>query len=137
MARKPVGWLDLDGLDLSLDGLVGLLDFSLEDLSLSFDLSPIVTATKNARGRVLGKCGATNRKGLPCMARALPGKKRCKFHGGLSTGPKTPEGKQRIAQAQKERWAKSGAEGSKPKSRPSESAIPSRARHGAPPQSIE
>lgn len=62
-----------------------------------------------------------NRKGLPCMAWALPGKKRCKFHGGLSTGPKTPEGKLRIAEAQKERWAKRGADMSKAKSRPSQS----------------
>lgn len=46
MAKKPIGSLDLDSLDLSLDSLVGLLDFSLEDFSLSFDLSPIVTARK-------------------------------------------------------------------------------------------
>lgn len=28
-----------------------------------------------------------------CQLPALPGKKRCRLHGGLSTGPKTPEGK--------------------------------------------
>jgi hypothetical protein len=28
-----------------------------------------------------------------------------KFHGGLSTGPKTPEGRARIAEAQRKRWA--------------------------------
>ncbi|HET6724692.1 MAG TPA: HGGxSTG domain-containing protein [Gammaproteobacteria bacterium] len=32
--------------------------------------------------------------GKPCRARALPNG-RCRFHGGLSTGPKTPEGKRR------------------------------------------
>ena len=29
----------------------------------------------------------------------MKGKKRCKFHGGSSTGPKTAEGKARIAAA--------------------------------------
>lgn len=37
-------------------------------------------------------CGAKNRQGNPCKARALLNG-RCKNHGGLSTGPKTPEGK--------------------------------------------
>ena len=37
-------------------------------------------------------CGARTRKGTECKAKALPGKTRCKFHGGASTGPKTPEG---------------------------------------------
>lgn len=41
------------------------------------------------------RCGArTKATGQPCRARALPNG-RCKFHGGLSTGPKTPEGKRR------------------------------------------
>lgn len=41
-------------------------------------------------------CGArTKRNGLPCRAKSEPGKRRCKWHGGLSTGPKTPEGKAR------------------------------------------
>nr|WP_274594846.1 HGGxSTG domain-containing protein [Parasedimentitalea marina] len=34
-----------------------------------------------------------------------PGRKRCKFHGGMSTGPKTKEGRERIAAAQRKRWA--------------------------------
>lgn len=51
-------------------------------------------------------CGARTRKGTQCKAKALPGKKRCRFHGGLSTGPKTPEGRERVAQVQRERWKK-------------------------------
>lgn len=51
-------------------------------------------------------CGAKTRKGTPCRAKPIPGKARCKFHGGLSTGPRTPEGKARIADAQRRRWAK-------------------------------
>jgi len=37
-------------------------------------------------------CGAKNRRGLPCQVKELYENGRCKFHGGLSTGPKTPEG---------------------------------------------
>ncbi len=41
------------------------------------------------------RCGARNRRGLPCMAPALRGRKRCLRHGGLSCGPRTPEGRAR------------------------------------------
>jgi hypothetical protein len=41
------------------------------------------------------RCGAWARSsGKPCIAKALKNG-RCRFHGGLSTGPKTPEGKAR------------------------------------------
>lgn len=43
-------------------------------------------------------CQARTRKGTPCQCTPLPGKRRCKLHGGLSTGPKTPEGRARSAQ---------------------------------------
>jgi hypothetical protein len=39
-----------------------------------------------------------------------PGRKRCKFHGGRLTGPKTAEGRARIAAAQRKRWARRRAE---------------------------
>lgn len=51
-------------------------------------------------------CGAMTRKGTPCQRQALPNKTRCRNHGGLSTGPKTQEGRRRIAEAQQKRWAK-------------------------------
>ena len=51
------------------------------------------------------RCGARTRKGVPCLVRVEPGKRRCRFHGGLSTGPRTAEGKARIAAAQRRRWA--------------------------------
>jgi glucans biosynthesis protein len=38
------------------------------------------------------RCSARNRAGLPCRAPAIRGKRRCKFHGGKSTGP--PRGTQ-------------------------------------------
>jgi len=56
------------------------------------------------RNRV--RCGAKTRKGTPCRLMSEPGRRRCKFHGGKSTGPKTPEGKERISLAQRLRWMK-------------------------------
>lgn len=41
-------------------------------------------------------CGARRRRdGKPCRALNEPGRKRCKWHGGLSTGPKSAIGKVR------------------------------------------
>ena len=49
------------------------------------------------------QCGAHARTtGAPCKAQGLPNG-RCKHHGGMSTGPKTPEGKRAIATATKAR----------------------------------
>ena len=45
-------------------------------------------------------CGARTRSGNPCKKPPISGKHRCKNHGGLSTGPKTAEGKATIAAAQ-------------------------------------
>lgn len=43
-------------------------------------------------------CGAKTRGGWPCKQRVLYANGRCKFHGGLSTGPKTEEGKRKSAE---------------------------------------
>lgn len=49
---------------------------------------------KQRRKRVV--CGARRKRdGLPCEAKSEPGMRRCRHHGGCSTGPKTPEGKAR------------------------------------------
>ncbi len=114
---------DLPDLKLDLDSLDGLLDFNLDGISMDFDAT-ILRTPINARGGVLAakgnfltslrardegsyrqKCGAMTRKGTPCRCKPLPGKRRCKFHGGASTGPKTLEGRERIAEAQRRRWA--------------------------------
>ncbi len=43
-------------------------------------------------------CGARRRRdGKPCEAKSVPGKRRCRWHGGMSTGPRTPEGKAKVA----------------------------------------
>src|SRR5690349_19570306 len=41
------------------------------------------------------RCGAKTRRGTPCQCPAMPNG-RCRIHGGLSTGPKTEEGIDRI-----------------------------------------
>ena len=42
---------------------------------------------------------ASKRSRLQCKNPALRGKQVCGFHGGLSTGPRTEEGRERIRQA--------------------------------------
>jgi hypothetical protein len=52
-------------------------------------------------------CGARTRGargGRPCRNPPEPGRARCKFHGGKSTGPTTAAGRARIAAAQRARW---------------------------------
>lgn len=43
-------------------------------------------------------CGAKTRAGTPCKLTSIYSNGRCKLHGGLSTGPRTKEGKRRAAQ---------------------------------------
>lgn len=43
-----------------------------------------------------GTCGARTRAGTPCKRRDIYFSGRCRLHGGLSTGPRTPEGKRRV-----------------------------------------
>ena len=50
------------------------------------------------------RCGAKTRRGTPCQCQALPNG-RCKLHGGMLTGAKTPEGRAKIAAATRRRWA--------------------------------
>lgn len=58
------------------------------------DSWPAAGRAREAAKRVI--CGARrHRDGQPCRAKSEPGKRRCRFHGGRSTGPRTPEGKAR------------------------------------------
>ena len=45
------------------------------------------------------RCGAKTRQGTACKNPAMKNRTRCKLHGGKSTGPRTPEGKARVAAA--------------------------------------
>ena len=46
----------------------------------------------------LPRCGAKTRSGDPCGQHAMRNG-RCRFHGGLSTGPRTLEGRERSRMA--------------------------------------
>lgn len=46
-------------------------------------------------------CEARTRKGHPCRRAAMRGRRRCRLHGGLSTGPRTAEG---LARSRRARW---------------------------------
>ena len=45
------------------------------------------------------RCGAKTRAGGACQNPTIKDRSRCKLHGGLSTGPRTPEGKARTIAA--------------------------------------
>lgn len=42
------------------------------------------------------RCGASTRAGTPCQAPAMRTKRRCRMHGGRSTGPRTAPGLARL-----------------------------------------
>ena len=46
------------------------------------------------------RCGARTRSGEPCKKAAMKGRARCRNHGGCATGPRTEEGRARIAAVQ-------------------------------------
>ena len=57
------------------------------------------------------KCLAFCRKrpnGPRCQAKKLPGRSRCRYHAGLSTGPRTEEGKAKTALNLRKCYAKWG-----------------------------
>lgn len=52
------------------------------------------TVNSAEQARVI--CGARRRRdGNPCQGLSVPGNRRCKWHGGASTGPRTDEGRAR------------------------------------------
>lgn len=55
--------------------------------------------TQDYAGDDPARCNArcSTRDGKPCRALKVPGGARCRMHGGLSTGPKTAEGRAKVA----------------------------------------
>ncbi len=62
-------------------------------------VASIAAANQRARNTPMHdeRCGATTRRQTCCMCKALANG-RCKLHGGLSTGPKTEQGKRKSAE---------------------------------------
>jgi hypothetical protein len=64
---------------------------------------PLRPEPATTRKRDRPACGAKTRKGTPCVAKAvwdkqtnMPRNGRCRLHGGLSTGVRTDEGREKI-----------------------------------------
>ncbi len=82
--------------------------------TLSYRFVRLNTVPKSERP----ECGARCRSGKPCRARVCvrpDGKgvaKRCRLHGGLSTGPKSQAGREAIAAANRKRKAAANADSS-------------------------
>lgn len=83
--------------------------------------SRAASASRQSKAPVVRpQCGARCRDGHPCAAPAVwcaatrrPRNGRCRMHGGLSTGPRTVEGRARVAAATRAanvaRWSTSRA----------------------------
>jgi len=69
-------------------------DFSMINSNLKSVIRPFLGPARPDQS-----CGARTRRGTACQKPPLTGKTRCRLHGGLSTGPRTAEGKARIAAA--------------------------------------
>ncbi|WP_425502677.1 HGGxSTG domain-containing protein [Sphingobium boeckii] len=52
-------------------------------------------------------CRATTRSGKMCRVKTIFANGRCRFHGGLSTGPKTEAGRKAALANLRLRWARS------------------------------
>ncbi|MGQ0614997.1 MAG: HGGxSTG domain-containing protein [Planctomycetaceae bacterium] len=72
---------------------------------LPADAIDLVDAERTPK-RLRPTCGARTRSGRPCSATPVwddeldrPRNGRCRLHGGLSTGPTSAQGRQRIAAA--------------------------------------
>jgi len=52
-----------------------------------------MTKTNDTEQNDTKLCLAKTRSGALCQKHPIAGRTRCRLHGGLSTGPRTPEGK--------------------------------------------
>jgi hypothetical protein len=73
----------------------------IDDLHRNTNLIEIKTTLETSGGRILCvRCSAkSKRTEEQCKAPAIRGKSKCKFHGGLSTGPRSQEGRNRCVAA--------------------------------------
>ena len=62
------------------------------------EAGPLRNGNPRGNPNLAPRCGAKTRQGCPCKSPAMKNG-RCRMHGGASTGPRTPEGRARIAAA--------------------------------------
>ena len=70
--------------------------------------NPLKNGNRGGNPWAAPRCGARNRRGLACQGAAIRGKRRCRHHGGLSTGPSTAAGIERIRAANTKHGGRSG-----------------------------
>ena len=71
----------------------------------------LVPKERPAPGGRWKPCGAFARStGKPCQAPGNGRGGRCKLHGGMSTGPRTEQGRRRLQEAMKEWWVRKRSE---------------------------
>lgn len=64
-------------------------------------------------------CGARRRRdGRPCEALSVPGKRRCKWHGGCSTGPRSDQGRRKALENLRQFRVKADGKATNPSGRP-------------------
>ena len=68
-------------------------------MTVTKDISELGRATRFGPSWPGERCGAKTRRGTECQRPANKHNKRCSLHGGRSTGARTPEGLQRISEA--------------------------------------
>jgi hypothetical protein len=102
---------EVDALGRSIRATVGNLKGTLRSLDRQERAQERERRRLQARARKpshkkLPACGARCRDGHACRRKCIPWRERCALHGGLSTGPKTAQGKATLAEALRERWAR-------------------------------
>lgn len=80
---------------------------SFMDLPTADGLEPFIHVVVNRAGNppTAPRCGARTQGGSSCLSPAIRGKRRCRLHGGLSTGPTTLAGLER---GRPSRWKHGG-----------------------------
>jgi len=68
-------------------------------MTVTKHISELGKATRFGANWAGVRCGAKTRRGTECRRPAHKHNKRCSLHGGRSTGARTPEGLQRISEA--------------------------------------
>ena len=70
-----------------------------EKMTVTKSISELGKATRFGADWPGERCGAKTRRGTECQRPAYKRNGRCGLHGGQSTGARTPEGLQRISEA--------------------------------------
>ena len=68
-------------------------------MTVTKNISELGRATRFGPNWQGERCGAKTRRGTECQRPAYKRNGRCGLHGGLSTGARTPEGLERISEA--------------------------------------